>query len=646
MVGGQKSPGYGLNLQKKTQTRRLPVTRTKLLFSICLLAATCVVPVSAQQQTQNQANVVVPSVVKFSGVLNNATGKPSSDVVGVTFSLYKDAEGGTPLWVETQNIHPDKTGRYSVMLGSSSSHGVPADLFAAGEARWLSAQPQGQSEGTRVQLMSVPYAMKALDAETLGGKPASAFMTATNNNSNSASNSITGSGKKDYLARWTSASKLGNSNVFESTSGDVGIATTAPATTLDVNGGADIRNTLTLFPSGSSPALSVNGTSFSVGSTGVVNFASGQTFSGVPSLASPNTFTANQTINVTSANAGISVTNTGSGDGIDIFNPSQAGGFVTGGQIGFLGSNNFLPIYATTNLGTSPEAILADNNTDGDFKAAIVGEEFGSSHKDIGVYGYETSINGYGVYGQSTQSANLGSFDAAGVWGDSNAGNGVMGTSAQQQGIFGLTADTLDQFFPGGYFNNSNSMPYDPVLETYGENTHGYCIIDNLGDLACSGSKSAVVPVDNGSRNVALYAIESPQNWFEDFGSGQLAHGSTTIHLETTFAQTVNTGVNYHVYLTPNGDCKGLYVSQKTPTTFEVHESGQGTSGVAFDYRVVAERKGYEQIRMADKTKYVKTMSMAAKGLLRGTSAPVTVPQAPEVKLPAQLHPAGKMTKR
>jgi hypothetical protein len=57
---------------------------------------------------------------------------------------------------------------------------------------------------------------------------------------------------------------------------------------------------------------------------------------------------------------------------------------------------------------------------------------------------------------------------------------------------------------------------------------------------------------------VALYAVEAPENWFEDFGSGQLANGSATVALETTYAQTVNTHIEYHVFLTPKGDCDGL----------------------------------------------------------------------------------------
>ncbi len=111
------------------------------------------------------------------------------------------------------------------------------------------------------------------------------------------------------------------------------------------------------------------------------------------------------------------------------------------------------------------------------------------------------------------------------------------------------------------------------------------------------------VPVDGGSRQVALYAIEAPENWFEDFGSGRLSNGEAVIHLDPVFAQTVNTGMDYHVFPVPNGDCKGLYVAEKTASGFVVRELGAGKSNIAFDYRIVARRKGYENIRLADKTK-------------------------------------------
>ena len=107
-------------------------------------------------------------------------------------------------------------------------------------------------------------------------------------------------------------------------------------------------------------------------------------------------------------------------------------------------------------------------------------------------------------------------------------------------------------------------------------------------------------------RQVALYAVESPENWFEDAGSGQLAKGSAVINLEPIFAQTVNAGIDYHVFLTPRGECEGLYITNATAAGFEVRELRHGTSDVAFDYRIMAHRKGYENIRLADMTERFK----------------------------------------
>ena len=118
-------------------------------------------------------------MIKFSGTLTDIDHKPLTGTVGVTFSLYKEQTGGAPLWMETQNIKADKNGRYSALLGSASAHGIPTDAFVAGEARWLGVQPSGQSEQPRVMLASVPYAMKAHDAETINGLPASAFVLAS-----------------------------------------------------------------------------------------------------------------------------------------------------------------------------------------------------------------------------------------------------------------------------------------------------------------------------------------------------------------------------------------------------------------------------------------------------------------------------------
>ena len=160
------------------------------------VASSSAAPVAGRSAAANVAPTVVPNLVKFSGVLTDKNGKPQPEITGVTFLLYKESNGGAPLWIETQNVHPDSLGRYSVMLGSTNSQGLPKELFTSGDAHWLAVQTQGEPEHPRVLLLSVPYALKAADAETLGGLPAAAFMLAapaanSASSAGSATNSVT-----------------------------------------------------------------------------------------------------------------------------------------------------------------------------------------------------------------------------------------------------------------------------------------------------------------------------------------------------------------------------------------------------------------------------------------------------------------------
>ena len=79
----------------------------------------------------------IPGLINYNGVLRDINGKPMTGVTGVTFSLYKEEQGGSPVWIETQNITPDKSGRYTVTLGVTKPEGSLADSFSNGEPRWL-----------------------------------------------------------------------------------------------------------------------------------------------------------------------------------------------------------------------------------------------------------------------------------------------------------------------------------------------------------------------------------------------------------------------------------------------------------------------------------------------------------------------------
>jgi hypothetical protein len=248
------------------------------------------------------------------------------------------------------------------------------------------------------------------------------------------------------------------------------------------------------------------------------------------------------------------------------------------------------------------------NFSNTDFAAGVSGVADGDQNKTFGVTGLSLSPNGTGLWGlgqgRSVTGGGVGCC-SVGVWGDtsSNAGGaaGLVGTADDAQALYLANNSTTHLT---AAINNFETTTHNVAIASF--NGHfGFCNVNTDGVLFCSGPLTAVVAVDNSQRHVALHAVESPENWFEDFGSARLESGVGRVALEPTFAQTVNTGSEYHVFLTPEGECRGLYVSNKSASGFEVHELGGGQTNVAFEYRIVALRRGYEDARLEDETAMV-----------------------------------------
>jgi hypothetical protein len=243
------------------------------IASVLLLLSSFTPAIAAQSQAAPVAQASVstvsaPHLVTFSGSVHEPSAVKAG-VAGVTFAIYKNQQGGAALWMETQNVKLDPSGRYTVSLGATKPTGLPVELFVSGEAQWLGITVAGQPEQDRVLLLSVPYALKAADAETIGGLAPSAFVLAAPLNGTALSTAattsptapvgtVTGSGTQNFVPLWTnSTGLLGNSVLFQSGTGStaaIGINTTTPVGTLDVKGSATVRGTLNLPATGSATA--------------------------------------------------------------------------------------------------------------------------------------------------------------------------------------------------------------------------------------------------------------------------------------------------------------------------------------------------------------------------------------------------------
>ena len=370
-------------------------------------------PAALTAQTEG---ATVPRLVTFSDVLKDASGKAVMGTVTVAFSVYELQEGGPPLWIETQAVRADALGRYTVLLGATQPDGLPLDLFTTGRARWLGVQPQlpATAEQPRLLLAGVPYALKAADADTLGGKPASAYVTtetlgapgsaalavATPTNASAQTPSPTpatsqarrkasttgplaascsnitadGTATANFVAKFTAACVIHQSAIFES-GGNVGIGNSSPAGKLDVSGNTFVRGTLNLNQTTSS-------------SVGVINMGSNPFTHACCSSSADNTFVG---VNAGNFKTTGSANNTAIGAFAlhsDGFGSENTASGVQALQANTSGGSNTAAGYLALNLNT----IGSDNTADGD--SALRENTTGSRNTAIGESALVNNVTG------------------------------------------------------------------------------------------------------------------------------------------------------------------------------------------------------------------------------------------------------------
>lgn len=198
---------------------------------------------------------------------------------------------------------------------------------------------------------------------------------------------------------------------------------------------------------------------------------------------------------------------------------------------------------------------------------------------------YNGSQSMYGVYGSITKSGNSGS-----------SKYGVRGYVTDDE-----TGSTRYNYGTYGYAyvssSTGTSYAYGVRASASGNATYSYGVYYS-GGLGGSGTKSAVVRTPNGPREV--YCQESPGNWFEDFGEGSIQNGQAIIQIPNDYLQTVTIN-NQHpmkVFVSPNANLGNWWV-EKRETSFTVY-APEAADGARFDFRIVAKRAGYEDIRLRE----------------------------------------------
>ena len=132
---------------------------------------------------------------------------------------------------------------------------------------------------------------------------------------------------------------------------------------------------------------------------------------------------------------------------------------------------------------------------------------------------------------------------------------------------------------------------YKAILNSLGLDTSGGIIAG--GSMQVYGTKNRIVETENYSERLQ-YCYETPTPMFGDVGEGKTDEtGKCMIYLDDVFVETIDTDVQYQVFLQAYGDGR-VYVNERAPAYFVVC----GTPGLAFGWEIKAVQKNYNMIRL------------------------------------------------
>jgi hypothetical protein len=519
-----------------------------------------------------------PRPFSFQGVLTDTLGNPQADGMRtLRFTIYDVPGGGAELWFEEKLVMVVR-GLFSVMLGDNKS------LLGLDFSRphWLGIRVDGSPEMVpRIEFSATGFSYNAAVAWNAGVADSLAGGRFTPGTVVRSLNSLT-------------------ENITLAAGPNVDISRINDTLRISAAGGGGAGITLPFADSisGTGPAFTLSNTGAGIGLYGLSRNGNG--VQGESNLGNGVTGKSSTTNGV----YGLS---------------SNESGF------GMSGRNNAISAWGFV-AGQVPTHI----DYTGRGRAGLYGECVEASDKFaevFGVAGYATShYGGVGVYGKSERSYGVvgegrygmrGFGSNLGVYADAD----TTAVLALAEGADGVGVEGVGYASSGnnvGVHGRTNSPSGYGIL---GSAQNGGISVGCLGIFSQSGgafhasptttvwttNKPATVKLLDGSQ-VKLFAEESTELYFSDYGEGRLNGGQAHVELDPVFVQTVTIDPHHpmKVFVQLEDDCRGVYVTRKTTTGFDIVELQAGKSSAAFTYRVVCKRRYYEDERLANEKEDIR----------------------------------------
>jgi hypothetical protein len=243
----------------------------------------------------------------------------------------------------------------------------------------------------------------------------------------------------------------------------------------------------------------------------------------------------------------------------------------------------------------------------------------------IGTYGVSNGPNGFGMQAFNSNATGSGLIASGNNLAGSYLTTGCGGAFTGVTGVLGITSSATGMALDGRNLNASgtavigsgNNIAGTYLVSGSGGAFKGFAdglfayntslgvseaIYTNNGGVICrvnywsgiqykiigTGTVSCVIPDTAGQMRV-MHCTESPEIYFSDYGEAKLVNGRAHIEIDPNLAKNIviNEKHPLRAYVQLEGDCNGVYITNKTATGFDVVELQGGTSNVSFQWNIV-----------------------------------------------------------
>lgn len=304
------------------------------------------------------------------------------------------------------------------------------------------------------------------------------------------------------------------------------------------------------------------------------------------------------------------------------------------GGIGVYGSSP--DYFGVWGVSTNSNGVVGSSMTDEGVRGVTSADEAVIGFLTAGVYGgnHSTGFSATGILGiANSATTSVGIRAIAGgttSYQDAEVNSIGLTTNAPELAIYAYSENTTGERYSGHFvseFDNDDNTYNEPRAQLAGFKPDGVGLIGNemyyggyfysggtlsgsysyVGSRENTGTVGSPVWVNhkiigNGvvstivkgeNEDVTMFAPESPEVLFTDCGMGTLRNGETYIQLDPILTKNihVSTSKPLRVFVQLEGECNGVYVTNKTSKGFLVKELKNGNSNINFSWYVLANRK-------------------------------------------------------